>query len=115
MTVISKGEKVVVITRRFFETDLRRHFVGQIEEVTETVMRVFGYAFIFDEITHEFIRRNDQRVRIVSIVDADNIIIVIPSDVAIDSVHYETDDRGRRYITDGNTFRMNVSEFTMTR
>ena len=33
--VIVAGDKVHIMTRRLFETDLRRHFVGVVEEVSE--------------------------------------------------------------------------------
>ena len=47
--MIIKGEKVFVITRRLFDEDLRRHFVGEVQEITNVAMRVQGYSFVFDD------------------------------------------------------------------
>ena len=44
--MIATGEKVYVITRRTFEGDLRRQFVGEVQAVTDFAMRVQGYAFV---------------------------------------------------------------------
>lgn len=47
--VIGKGEKVFIVTRRLFDGDLRRHFAGEVQEATDTVIRVRGFVFVYDE------------------------------------------------------------------
>jgi hypothetical protein len=46
--MLAKGEKVFVITRRMFAGDLRRYFVGEVQEVSSFAMRIQRYAFVFD-------------------------------------------------------------------
>ena len=113
--MLSKGEKVFVVTRRLFDKDLRRHFVGEIQDVSGAAMRVQGYAFIFDETMNDFIRREDLRTRIFSIIDAGILIAVIPADVSIEEIRYRVDEKNRRILTDGKNYKMNVSEFGITR
>ena len=45
--VVEKGEKIHVMIRRKFETDLRRHFIGEITAVSGTLVRVEGYSYLF--------------------------------------------------------------------
>jgi hypothetical protein len=52
--VIDKGEKVHIVTRRRFEGDLQRHFVGEVLEAQGAVVRIEGYAFIWDRTRNEF-------------------------------------------------------------
>jgi len=59
--VVSTDEKVHIVTRRFFDADLRRHFVGVVEEANEVTMRVRGYAFIYDQASGQFTRRVKER------------------------------------------------------
>ena len=33
--VLGIGEEVLIIARRLFEKDLRRHFVGEVQEVSD--------------------------------------------------------------------------------
>ena len=40
--VIDKGEKIHIVTRRNFEGDLRRHFVGEVVEVQDAAVRIEG-------------------------------------------------------------------------
>ena len=43
--IVSKGEKVHVIMRRFFDEAVRRHFVGEIKEADGAIVRLEGYVF----------------------------------------------------------------------
>jgi hypothetical protein len=113
--MLSIGEKIFVITRRLFENDLHRHFIGEVQDVSETAVRVRGYAFVFDNLTCEFTRREDLRTRIFSIIDAGYVINVLPGEVILEEVRYSTNDKNQRVITDDKTLKMNVSEFGSTR
>ncbi len=110
--VLEKGEQVFVVTRRLFLQDLRRHFVGEVLETTETVMRVRGYVYVYDDNHNDFVRRDEVRTRIFSLTDAGYIINIIPSEINLDDLGYELDKNYQRVITDGKTFKMNVSEFS---
>jgi len=109
---LENGEKVFIITRRFFQQDLRRHFVGEVLESTETVARVRGYAFVYDDTNGNFEKRDDVRTRIFSLTDAGYTIMLLPSGAILEDVRYQVDEGNRRMITDGKTFKMNITEFS---
>lgn len=113
--IIAHGGKIHVITRRNFERDLKRHFAGTVVDVSEHLIRVRGYAFVFDEALAEFVRREDVRDRLVAATDAGVIINILPSSSDLESLRYEISTGGRRVLTDGADFTMNVSEFSSTR
>jgi hypothetical protein len=113
--MLSKGEKVFVITRRFFEEDIRRHFVGEVLELSGALVRVRGYAFVFDESTNQFVRREEQRTRIFSMIDAGVVINLIPEEVNLEEIRYRWNEKNQRIITDDKSFKMNVSEFGLYR
>ena len=113
--MLSKGEKIFVITRRLFEGDIRRHFIGEIQEVSGAAIRVRGYVFIFDENNKEFVRQNELRTRIFSIIDAGLIINMLPSEVAIEDIIYILDEKNHYIITDEKSFSLNVNEFGLFR
>jgi len=109
--MLNKGEKVFVITRRLFDGDRIRLFVGEVQSSSDTAMKVRGYAFVHDDFTNEIVRREDIRTRIISIVDAVNIIMTIPQEVVLENVQYKLDDMNQRVITDNDSFTMNLNEF----
>jgi hypothetical protein len=58
------------------------------------------------------VRREDIRTRIFLLTDAGLIINVLPKEVILEDVSYRVDEKNQRVITDGKTFKMNISEFT---
>ncbi len=84
--IFEKGEKVHIITRRQFENDVRRHFAGIVIDSSDFTMRVEGYVFVHNLSDNQFEKRFEKRIRIVSLVDANNLINVIPLNIEIDSL-----------------------------
>jgi hypothetical protein len=107
--VLAAGEKVHIIARRQFEDDPRRHFVGEVEAVSDGLARVRGFAFIFHSGKNEYEKRPDERVRVVSLADAGNLINVLPPNVRVDALHYGF-THGRLAVTDG-AYSLDINEF----
>jgi hypothetical protein len=110
--ILNQGEKVHIITRRLFNTDLRRHFVGEVQAVEDNVVRLEGYAFIFDESHSQFIKRTERRVRIMGIADSGIIINVIPPEVNLKELMYRMSNERRLVLTDGRSFSLDINEFS---
>ena len=110
MSILSKGEKVHVLIRREYEVDIRLRFVGEVVEATDTVVRLRGYAFVFDTGIGKFVRSAEQMERIVSLVDSGNIIHVIPREVKLEELQF-VDERDRNVLTDGKSFLMTTDAF----
>ncbi len=110
MSILSKGEKVHVLIRREYELDIRLRFVGEVVEATDTVVRLRGYAFVFDTNTGKFVRSAEQMERIVSLVDSGNIIHLIPREVKLEELRF-VDERDRNVLTDGKSFLMTTDAF----
>jgi hypothetical protein len=113
--ILEKADKLHIITRRLFEGDVRRHFVGEVEEVSGALVRVAGYAFIHDPWANEFLRKPERRVRILSLLDAGLIVNVIPREVVIEKVRYRTTTENRLVVTDGASFSLDINEFGVKR
>ena len=113
--ILNEGEKIFVVTRRLFEKDLRRHFVGEVMASTQVSVRAQGYSFVFDDSQNEFLRRDDVRTRIISLADAGIVINLLPNEVDLSAVKYAADSQNNRIITDGKSFSMNISEFGLRR
>lgn len=109
--ILAPGEKLFIMTRRQYPEDLRRHFVGEVEELSGATLRARGYTFVYDEDEHDFLKREDLRTRLFALIDGSVMVFVLPKDVVLMDMHYEI-RQGARYITDGRTFWMNISELT---
>ncbi len=91
--VLNKGDKIHVVTRRSFESDLRRHFVGEVLETTNVSAQVEGYAFVYSTHRDQFIRKLEKRRRIITLIDSGLIITLIPAEVSIEDLKYVYSER----------------------
>lgn len=108
--VVEVGDKVHVITRRLFEADLRRHFVGEVTRVSGELQEVHGYAFVFQAGANEYRKSPELRTRIFSFGDAGLIVLKLPRTVDVAAIQYKTMDK-RLVITDGDHFTLDINEF----
>ena len=99
--ILEPGEKVHIIMRRNFENDPRRHFIGEIVEADEQVVKVKGRAVIFDSVNIQYEVKPDARIRIISLTDARNIINIIPHENKIDNIKYVMSPEKKLVVTDG--------------
>lgn len=108
--VLDIGEKVHVIERRMFDSDVRRHFIGVVERVDASVVRATGYVFVHDAMASTYVRGSQQRSRIIPLTATGFVINVIPSDASIEDVRYR-EENGRLIVTDGGVFSLDINEF----
>ena len=113
--ILKSGEKIHIISRRLFEMDLRRHFIGVVEEVEGGIVRIQGYAYIFNNSTNLYIRRKDKRTRLFSMSDSVNIINILPISANLESTKYMLNKEDRLVITDEKTFSLDINEFGFSR
>lgn len=109
--VLKQGEKLHLIIRRNFNEDLRRHFVGEVIEVDETMARVEGFIFVLNTGTNQYNRRLDKRTRIIGLADSGNIINILPEEAKLEDVRYIQSAEQRLVVTDGSTFSLDINEF----
>lgn len=109
--LLQKGEKLHVVTRRFFESDLKRHFVGEVVAATEAAVRLNGYAFVFDAWANIYVKRPEKRERIIPLTDTSLILTVIPQEVDLDKLQYKMGRDNRLTMTDGAFFSLDINEF----
>ena len=107
---IGIGDKVHVVTRRLFEADVRRHFVGEVAAVSGEVVELRGYAFVFQPGMNEFRRLPELRTRLLSLGDAGHIVNKIPRGLDVAPLRYQLIER-RLVVTDGDSFSLPINEF----
>jgi hypothetical protein len=112
--LLKSGNKIHVITRRQFENDLRRHFIGEVTGSADDVVRAKGYAFVLDKSLNKYIRSPEKRDLLFSLVDAGNIVNVLPDSVNIEASDYKISHEGRLVVTDGESFSLDIHEFGIT-
>jgi hypothetical protein len=113
--ILRPGEKIHVIVRRAFPQDIRRHFIGEVTDATESVVRAEGHPYLYDTNTNLFVRKHYSQVRIFSLVDGVHIISVLPRTANLKKMVYRFTDKNRMILTDGDSLSMDVNEFGVNR
>lgn len=112
--ILQPGDKLHIMTRRLFEEDVRRHFVGEVEKVNGPMALVVGYTFIFNSGVNEYRRLPEKRSRIFSLGDAGNIVNKLPLETDIEQVNYQTTG-DRLVVTDNAALSLSINEFGASR
>ena len=89
MGLLDAGEKVLVVERRAFDGDVRRHFVGEVEYATDATCRATGYTFVCNPGTGNFDRREPARTRLLPLADANLVLYVLPREIDLRAIRYE--------------------------
>ena len=109
--LIAISEKVHVVVRRTFETDLRRHFIGEIKAVNDSIARIEGYFMVFDKSRNTFIKKPAPRVTIMDLSSSGYWVNIIPQDVKLTDLTYIYDSNNKLTLTDGKSFQLDINEF----
>jgi hypothetical protein len=112
--ILEQGEKVHIVERRYFTDDLRRHLVGEVTKCAEQTIRLKGYVWVFDIANGRFVRKPEKRERVVCLSDR-LTINVIPPEADLDAMKYVTDPERGLVATDGRSFTLEITEFTVMR
>ena len=109
--VIKVGEKLHIMYRSLYENSTRRHFLGSVVTANDSLCKIEGYVFIYDEKKTEFIRKPELRTTIMDLAESGYIVNIIDSGVELENVRYRyTQDVGL-VATDNKDFSLNINEF----
>lgn len=112
--IVDAGDKLFVQTRRRFEEDIRRHFVGEVQSADGALVAVLGYTFIFNAGVNEYRRLPEKRIRIFSVADAGNIVNKLPRETDVERITYRILDE-RVVVTDNQDLYLSINEFGASR
>ena len=113
--MISPGEKIHVIYRRLFETEVRRHFIGEVVEREGSVVRMQGTVAIFDTSKNQYIKKPEKRSTLFNLSESGYIVNIIPSSTELSELQYLTNPRGHLVLSDGKEFSLDINEFGSNR
>ena len=92
--ILDPGNKVLVSHRRLFAQDEQRFFVGEVLAYDAGVAKLQGYSFVLDTMRGEVLRKDDSRVKIISVQSGSLIVYQLPDELAVDAVTFALDEAG---------------------
>jgi hypothetical protein len=109
--IVSKGEKLHIMYRSFYEKSSRRHVIGEIVEVQGCVCRLEGFVFVYDDKKTEFVKKPEKRTTIIDVAESGIIVNVIDSSVILEKVRYRYVSEYGLIATDDADFSLDINEF----
>jgi hypothetical protein len=111
MSLLEPGERLLVVHRRLFERDDSRFFLGEVEAFDAGIVRVTGYSFVRDAIGGTVCRKHEPRTKLLSLTSGTLLVYILPR--SLDLVRAELHWKAAEiWLTDGDQFRMNLSEWS---
>jgi len=107
--ILESGTKVLLSHRRLFETDHARYFIGVVEGYEDGLARVTGHTWLRDGYTGEYVHKDDERTKIISITSGTVIVYQLPSSLQLGELAMRTEGH-QVFLTDGADFCMDMTE-----
>ena len=107
--LLENGDAILVSHRRMFQHDEARFFVGRAIACDRELIKIEGFSFVRDLASGHFVRKDEKRIKILSLASPGYIFYQLPdvSDIANVSVK---DEVGEVRLMDGTRALMNLSE-----
>ncbi len=108
--ILNNNDKVMIVHRRLYETDHARVFIGVVDGHTDTIIKVCGHSWVKNQYGGNYIKKNEERTKIISLSSGTLIIYQIPTSININKLHIDTSQKGESVMKDGEGFEMDLSE-----
>lgn len=108
--IFKPEEKLLIIERRTFQEDIQRHFIGVLVAATDHNIRIIGHPWVYNFKLGMYERRPEQRERVFHLSER-QVIIVLPPEADLEAVRYSINAGRQAYVTGGQTFSLEITEF----
>ena len=108
--ILNSGNKILVSHRRLYADDHARFFAGTVQDYENGIVRVAGYSWVRDPIQAKYVRKNDERIKIISLLAGTLVTYVLPDDVTIADLMIHQHKDHKVMLTDGKEFSMDLTE-----
>lgn len=107
--LIENGDVILVSHRRMFERDETRYFLGRTLACEGPLLKAEGYSFVRDLSNGMIIKKEEKRIKLLSLDSPGHIVYQLPGDVNVDNVDIASGN-GDAYMVDGCNRLLNLSE-----
>ena len=107
--ILEPGNKILASHRSLFAQDEQRFFVGEALSYESGVVKLRGYSFVVDSTRGVVLRKDDPRVKVISLQTGSLIVYQLPETLPVEAVHFEL-GAGAFVITDGGDISVNLTD-----
>ncbi len=109
--VIDVDEKLHIMYRSLYEKSTRRHFLGKVTAAKDSLCRIEGYVFIYDDKKTEFMKKPELRTTVIDLAESGYVVNIIDPNVVLEDVRYSYAPGVGLIATDDKGFTLDINEF----
>jgi hypothetical protein len=109
--ILETGDVVLVSSRRLFEREESRFFLGRTVASEGSLLKIEGFTFVRDLSNGQIVKKEEKRVKVISLDCSGYIVYQLPGDITLDKVDIESGN-GDAFLVEGNRRLLNLSERT---
>jgi hypothetical protein len=109
--ILEKDDVVLLSNRRMFQHEEARFFLGRTLAREGALIKLEGFSFVRDMSNGHVVKKDEKRVKIMSLASPGYIVYVLPSDTNIEAADIEG-GAVDAMLVDGSRPLMNLSERT---
>ncbi len=109
--ILNSGDVVLVSHRRMFERDEVRFFLGRTVVCEGPLLKAEGFSFVRDLSNGHIIKKDEKRLKLLSLDSPGHIVYQLPGDIDVDKVDIESGN-GDAFMVEGDRKILNLSERT---
>lgn len=110
MAIIDTGDKLLIVHRRLYPSDMPRYFAGVVEAFDSGLALVSGYTWEKEQFAGQFRKKEDLRKKIVPIASGTVLAYLLPRETDVGKLVVESLGRDTVWLTDHGKFRMDLTE-----
>ncbi len=107
--LLERGDVVLISHRRMFPHDEARFFVGRTLACENELVKVEGFSFVRDLTSGHIIRKDEKRVKLVSLASPGYIFYQLSGVIDVSNVNVR-DEAGEVALVEGSRELMNLAE-----
>ena len=109
--MLDRGDKVLIVHRRLFETDKPRLFLGEVLAYEGGLVKATGRSWTSGLFNNgEFVEKDDARTKFFALNSGSLIAYELPRGLELATLDFEYDNEDHVWLTNGEDFRMNLTE-----
>ena len=84
--MLESGDTVLIAHRRLFEGDAARFFIGRTIACEGPLFKAEGYSFTRDLSNGHIIKKEEKRIKVLSLSSPGQIVYQLPGDIELESI-----------------------------
>ena len=109
--LLNQNDVVLISHRRMFQQDEPRFFLGRVIACDGPLIKLGGYSFVKDATAGKIVRKDEERIKVLSLASCGYIVYQLPQGVDIQRVTITSGtEYGEAFLMDGTTEIMNLTE-----